>query len=99
MSKPPPAPPTLADLRKEARLPLLIRLTVPPGAVAQVAEGLSAKVRRVNGATVELACEQDEKIGLIRHIAALNLPIEDLDIQPPTLDRLYAHYRDSEAEP
>ena len=90
---------TLAELRQEAGLPLLIRLTAPAEAVPRLAESLSGKVRQVNGATVELACDQHEKIGLIRHIAALDVPIEDIEVQPPTLDRLYAHYRGAEGEP
>ena len=46
---------------------------------------------------LEIDAGPDEKISLIRSAAAADAPIADLDIVPPTLDELYAHFLGSEA--
>jgi Cu-processing system ATP-binding protein len=87
---------SLAALREQARLPVLIRVSVPPSTTSQFTERLGAQVQHVNGRTFELACDQTDKIALLRRIIALDLPITDIDVQLPSLDRLYAHYRGPE---
>ena len=88
---------TLNDLRRRAALPVRIVLHAPEGGVSALISGLGrADFTTVNDHAVELHCPVGEKVALIREIANLGVDIEDIDIEPPTLDRLYAHFRDAE---
>jgi len=56
--------------------------------------------RRINGRTVEVDASPEGKIGLLRRATDETAPVEDLDVVPPTLDQLYAHFlRSDEAAP
>jgi len=85
---------SLATLRGLARLPVRIRLTVPDGdldaLVRRIGEG--AALTRLAGGVVEMACANDEKIGLIRRIACDGPPLSDIEIVQPSLDEMYAHF-------
>ena len=48
--------------------------------------------RRVNGHLLEIDAGPGEKIRLLRSAAAAEAPVADLDVVPPTLDELYAHF-------
>jgi Cu-processing system ATP-binding protein len=52
--------------------------------------------KRVNGHHVEMDVLPAQKISLLRSATAAGAPVEDLDIVPPTLDELYAHFLGSE---
>lgn len=85
---------TLEELRRAAALPVRMRVTFAPGKGAAVTERLGAAVvERMNDHAVELACPPEEKMAMVRHIAQLDGVIEDVEIHPPTLDALYAHFR------
>ncbi|PGH57352.1 ABC transporter ATP-binding protein [Azospirillum palustre] len=92
---------SLATLRSLAQLPVRIRLTLPTGEIdtlaARVGEG--AALTRLAGGVVELACANDDKVGLVRRIAcdgsAAN--IADIEIVQPSLDEMYAHFLRREA--
>ncbi len=88
---------TMADLRKVAKLPARIRLTTNAGAASQAAERLhGADIRRVNGRTVEFACPPEEKMELVRRVTDLGVAVEDMEIELPNLDRIYAHFQGQE---
>lgn len=90
---------TLDALRRGAALPVHIRVSVAPGDGdgAAIAERLgSAVTKRMNDHAVDLVCRPDEKMAMVRHIAGLDIAVDDIEIHPPTLDALYAHYRDEE---
>ena len=88
---------TLDELRRAAALPVHIRITFEPGNGAAVAERFGATVvNRMNDHAVDLICPPDQKMALVRHIAALDAVVDDVEIHPPTLDALYAHYRGEE---
>ena len=88
---------TLDELRRDAALPVHIRITFAPGNGAAVAERFGASiVTRMNDHAVEITCAPDQKMALVRQIAGLDGVVEDVEIHPPTLDALYAHYRGEE---
>jgi len=90
---------SLATLRSLAQLPVRIRLTLPTSEIddlaARVGEG--AALTRLAGGVVELACANDDKVGLVRRIACDGLAVDDIEILQPSLDEMYAHFLRREA--
>jgi len=82
---------TLANLAARARLKAQIRVS----AAAGQADALQARIggARMNGASVELTCEVQEKFDVIRSIAA-QPDVRDLDVHLPGLADVYRHYSD-----
>ncbi|MBS0565137.1 MAG: ABC transporter ATP-binding protein [Proteobacteria bacterium] len=81
---------TLADLRRQAALPLQVQVTPAvdkAGAVLAALPGATAAGRQV-----VLSCAQDDKLPLLARIAALNGAVADVDIQPPSLEDIYSHF-------
>jgi Cu-processing system ATP-binding protein len=88
---------SLTELRENAKIPVRIRLKTRDGTAADIASHMAGvKVSHVNGRTVEFACAPEDKMILVRRISALGGSVEDLEIELPTLDQLYAHYRGEE---
>lgn len=90
---------TLAELSRRAGLAVRIRVSVPAGRASNVAERLenASKLERVNDHAVELSCAMEEKMEVLRRIAALGPVVTDVDVSPPTLDEVYAHFSRREA--
>lgn len=90
---------TLAELSRRAGLAVRIRVSVPTGRASNVAERLenASKLERVNDHAVELSCAMEEKMEVLRRIAALGPVVTDVDVSPPTLDEVYAHFSRREA--
>ena len=87
---------TLDDLRTLARLPVHLSVRAAATATAGVAACLAAAFPAATLTVTEpdrirLAVAETEKMPLLRQIAALNA-IQDIQIDPPTLDDLYAHF-------
>jgi Cu-processing system ATP-binding protein len=80
---------TLDELRCIARLPTRIRVRVAEG--SKISLGDPDGWRAVNGRTWEIDVEPEDKVGRLR--SALAAEIADLDVTPPTLDELYAHFQ------
>ena len=91
---------TLDELRRIARLPTKIRVRLaddPQGDAAR----LSASAlgwRPVNGHMLEIDAAPEDKLALLRSAVADSAAIADLDVTPPTLDELYAHFQDTEGQ-
>ena len=85
---------TLDELRRIARLPTRIRLTVTDAGLANVPNWLGPVDgwRRINGHMVEIDAAPERKIEVLRRATDEGAPVEDLDVVPPTLDELYAHF-------
>jgi Cu-processing system ATP-binding protein len=85
---------TLDELRRIAKLPTRIRLKVTDEALSDVPSWLGPvdDWRRVNGHVVEIDASHDQKIAVLRRATGEGAPVEDLDVVPPTLDELYAHF-------
>lgn len=89
-------------LRHIAQLPTKIRLKVAglaPGELPSwLPEGTSS--RRLNGHIVEIDAAPEQKIEVLRCATAAGTTLEDLDVLPPNLDELYAHFlRQAERTP
>lgn len=85
---------SLEELRAAAGLPVVIRITSQPGEAPRVAEmiGGQGQLTKVNDRAVHLTCLGSEKMELLRHIAGLEAPVTDVEITPPRLEEIYAHF-------
>ncbi len=91
---------TISELRGAANIPVRIRLRTRDGTAGAIAERLGgADVSQVNGQTVEFSCAPEDKMMLVRRVSELGVAIEDMEIELPTLDRLYSHYRGEGSRP
>ena len=85
---------TMDELRLIARLPTRIRMKVTESGLSRLHDWLGpvSDWRRINGHIVEVDAAPQEKIEILRRATSANAPVEDLDVIPPTLDELYAHF-------
>jgi Cu-processing system ATP-binding protein len=85
---------SLDELRHVARLPTRIRLKVVASGIADLQNRLAStgECRRINGHLLEIDAAPDQKIELLRRASAEGALVEDIDVVPPTLDELYAHF-------
>jgi Cu-processing system ATP-binding protein len=85
---------TLHELRRIAGLPTRIRLKVADAAPTNVTAWLGPihNWRQINGHMVEIDATPEQKIEVLRRATGAGAPVEDLDVVPPTLDELYAHF-------
>ena len=92
---------TLDELRAKASLPVRIRLMVDPGTASIVAQriGNGITLSKVNERSVDLHCLNGDKMTVVRRIGELGQPVNDLDIVPPRLDQVYAHFAGEEETP
>ena len=89
---------TLEELRARASLPVRVRLMVDPGTAAAVAAGIGNGIQfsHVNDRTIDLHCLNGDKMTVVRRIAELGQPVNDVDILPPRLDQIYAYFAGEE---
>jgi Cu-processing system ATP-binding protein len=85
---------SLAALRREAGLPVRIRITVPLCRTGRVAERLGAAwaPARQDERTLIVTCPPERKMEMLRRLAEFGPSIEDVDTLPPALDELYGHF-------
>ncbi|MGE3873988.1 MAG: ABC transporter ATP-binding protein [Parvibaculaceae bacterium] len=83
---------SLDELRLIARLPTKIRFRTAEGGAQRLREwmGEPAGLRQINGHIVEIDVMAADKAAFLRRAAGA--PFEDLDMTPPGLDELYAHF-------
>ena len=85
---------TMPELRKAANISVRIRLHTRHGIATDIANQLGeTDISKVNGQTVEFLCTPEDKMILIRRVSELGIDIEDIEIELPTLDQLYSHFR------
>jgi Cu-processing system ATP-binding protein len=84
---------SIEELRRMACLPAKIRLTMS-GHAEDASSWLSPGEtwRRVNGHVVEIDAAPERKIELLRRAMDIGASVEDVDVTPPTLDDIYAHF-------
>jgi Cu-processing system ATP-binding protein len=93
---------SIENLRNIARLPTKIRLKLAGLVPGEVPSWLptSAPCRRLKDRIVEIDAAPEQKIEFLRCATAAGTTLEDLDIVPPNLDELYAHFlRQAEGMP
>ncbi|MEZ5824664.1 MAG: ABC transporter ATP-binding protein [Geminicoccaceae bacterium] len=78
----------LADLRRQAALPIRVRLR--SDYIDRIHRHLGGT--RINGQSLELTCAHDDRIGFLRRLTELPVDIDDLEWGLPGLDDLYAHF-------
>jgi Cu-processing system ATP-binding protein len=85
---------SIEDLRRMARLPTKIRLKVSGLGSGEVPAWLptSTLCQQLNGHIVEIDAPPDQKIDLLHRATAEGTSVEDLEVVPPSLDELYAHF-------
>jgi Cu-processing system ATP-binding protein len=85
---------SIADLRRLSRLPTRIRVRLADGDAGS--PGLRRPElsgwRRINGHVFETEASPENKMALLRDAASQGSSVADLDLLPPTLDELYAHF-------
>jgi len=88
----------LDGLRRRAGLPVRIRATVAEGRAQEVAAraGADGRVLSVNGRAIELAVDPEDKMDMVRRLAAGPEGLEDIDIVPPSLEDIYTHFGGNE---
>lgn len=89
---------TMADLRSLAHCPTRIRADFtgtnkPSGGIL----GNKASWREIGGNVVEIACAEPDKVAIVRRLLSLPGGPRDIEIVPPTLDDIYAHFLEREA--
>ena len=92
---------SIEELRRLARLPTKIRLKVSGLESDEMPAWLpsGAPCRRLNGHIVEIDAAPEQKIDLLHRVTAEGSSVEDLDVVPPSLDELYAHFLKSTEMP
>ena len=97
---------TVSKLRSLARLPVRMRISVADRALDLVRhlDGTILNTRVVNGQgtgghttggfTVELACDDDARMEVVRRTVSFGPTVCDIEIVPPTLDEIYARFLD-----
>lgn len=85
---------SLDALRRIARLPTRIRLRMADGNREAVQALLDPQERwqTINGHVVEIEAGPERKMDLLRRATRADMAIEDIEVMPPTLDELYAHF-------
>jgi Cu-processing system ATP-binding protein len=81
---------TLADLRREAALPVTIHMTARNGYAADIAAALPDAIRF--GAQLELSCSQQDKLGTLARVTGLGDRLADIEVMPPSLEDIYSHF-------
>lgn len=85
---------TLQELRRVACLPTRIRLSAGAGGAGGIADwfGQGLACRRVDDRILEISAPPERKLEILRRATTPGAPVTDLDVLPPTLDDLYAHF-------
>ncbi len=86
----------LATLRKQAAMPISVKITTTSKDVDRVAADLGGA--RVNGQIVEMTCLQDQKMATLNRLATLGEMITDVELSPPSLEELYRKISTSDLE-
>jgi len=85
---------SIGELRKVAHLPARVRLTVGKGGADAVHSWIGPVDgwRLVNAEVVEFEAFQDRRLAVLRRATEQGAPVQDIEVLPPTLDELYAHF-------
>lgn len=87
---------TLAGLRRQAALPILLQIAARPDTAEEVARRLSGT--RHNGVRVDLVCDHNDKLARLGQVAELESLIDDVEVVPPSLEDIYSHFSRSEPQ-
>ncbi|WP_417806357.1 ABC transporter ATP-binding protein [Thioclava sp.] len=82
---------SLAELRKQAALPVALVVTPREGALPVLAQALPDATLELGG-QLHLECAQEAKLALLARITELSDHVADLDVIPPSLEDIYSHF-------
>lgn len=86
------------ELRRLARLPVRMRVTLAADAPREwIPPDATVQRQEAGGWIIEMTCAPEDKMEMLRRIASEG-GATDLDLLPPTLDELYAHFLQGQAE-
>ncbi len=88
---------TMAELRRLARRPVRVRLTLRDGRAAALPPLAGLDWRRIDERVFEISCTEQEKVSVLRRVTADDSPIADIAVVTPSLDEIYAHFLFAEA--
>ncbi len=90
---------SLAELRRLAQRPVRIRVTIRDDHVTLFPRiaGTALAWSQVGERTFEICCAEHDKVAVVRHVTDGRLSVADVEIIPPTLDDIYAHFLGAEA--
>lgn len=80
----------LGDLRRQAALPIKIRIDVKETERSRIASALNGQ--EINGQTIGLSVLMADKMKTLSQITSFGSFINDIEITPPNLDDLYAYH-------
>jgi Cu-processing system ATP-binding protein len=88
----------MEELRAAAGLPVRLRLKVAPDAVGGIAEEIGSEfaLAQCSGGVMDFLCDTHDKMAIVRRVAKLNGVIRDVEILPPGLEEIYAHFVEPE---
>ena len=81
---------TLADLRREAALPVALHVTARNGYAPEIAAALPGAIR-VDG-DLRVTCAQGDKLAVLTRITGLGDKVADVEVVPPSLEDIYSHF-------
>jgi len=87
---------SLPDLRRRANLPVALHVTARNGYASEIALALPNAIL-VDGA-LHMTCSQSAKLETLGRIAGLGDKVADLEVLPPSLEDLYAHFSQGAAQ-
>lgn len=89
----------LDELKANLGLPVRMRVSVAAGQASSVAEALppGAVASRINGESLELVCDNGSKMAVVRYLGCLGPQVHNLEMTPPQLEQIYAHYVNGDA--
>jgi Cu-processing system ATP-binding protein len=79
-------------LRREAGLPVTIRVRGDAQSISRRLNGAFRKTMLADERAVDIDCTAAQKMGLLRTLAGFGEACADLEIRPPSLDDIYFHY-------
>jgi len=82
----------LDALRREAGLPVTVRVKGDAPGIAGRLNGSFQKSIGTDNASIEIDCPPEKKMALLRKLADFGDLCSDVDVRPPSLDDLYLHY-------
>ncbi len=87
---------SLGALRQAARLPIKVDVRATPDTADDLAARLGGT--RINGASVSIEVQQEDKLSLLGRITGLGDVVQDIDVTPASLEELYRYYSVAQQE-
>ncbi len=88
---------SMAELRRLARRPVRVRLTLRDEHVTALPQVAGLDWRRVDDRTFEIGCAEQDKLSVLRRVTAADSGIADIAVVSPSLDEICAHFLFAEA--